>query len=350
MESVIGRVFISCCIFIVLFIGLDIASRPFLSNRSQIEKKFPVVSSRYPRPYVMFSGKPHADQLNELGYIGPAPKIPKPNNEYRIICLGGSTIINGDPPLPELIQNQFNHAGMEHVRVYNFGVISSVSGMELVKIATQAVDYQPDLIVMYNGGNDLTQPIFSDPRPGYPFNFMVYEYNPLLESDIKDYPGWTLFLYGSNIMRTLFPKYFAKKFLDVTSLRKNVHYNTPEWKNAIARTYVQNLIKSHHIARAFGADFIGFIQPTIFYKDQIAPQERGFLNLHLQDEFKSMRDLTLNNLRQLNQKHQARIIDLSDYFSHEKEHVYMDFIHIKQVYKPGLADKIYQHILPVVQP
>ncbi len=61
--------------------------------------------------------------------------------------------------------------------------------MELARLVFEALAYQPDLIVSYSGANDIILPLSADPRPGYPFNFMIREYNPLLD---KDYPLATL--------------------------------------------------------------------------------------------------------------------------------------------------------------
>ena len=38
-----------------------------------------------------------------------------------------------------------------------------------------ALCLKPDLVIAYDGGNDLIQPWAYDPRPGYPFNFLTEE-------------------------------------------------------------------------------------------------------------------------------------------------------------------------------
>ncbi|MEO1994087.1 MAG: hypothetical protein ABGZ17_02295 [Planctomycetaceae bacterium] len=114
-----------------------------------------------------------------MGYRGAAPFPNEEADEFRICFLGGSTVVNGTPPIGELVANLFAERNYPRVRVYNFGGVSSVSPMELVKIVTEISSYRPDMIVMYNDGNDFLTPFSRDPRPGYPFNFLVCENHQL---------------------------------------------------------------------------------------------------------------------------------------------------------------------------
>lgn len=93
-----------------------------------------------------------------------APQMPKTREEYRVFFLGGSTVYVGKPPIADLVQRLFHEHGIKNVKVYNFGVVSSVSGMELARIVFELSDLAPDLIVMYNGGNDILQPWSWDRR------------------------------------------------------------------------------------------------------------------------------------------------------------------------------------------
>jgi hypothetical protein len=89
----------------------------------------------------------------------------------------------GDPALPALVEQWFRDDGFDDVQVFNFGGPGSNTGMELARLVFEAVEYEPDMIVSYSGGNDIHLPLIGDPRSGYPYNFAVREYNPLLEKD-----------------------------------------------------------------------------------------------------------------------------------------------------------------------
>lgn len=208
-EAAVGRWCLRILFVIVPLVILDITSPWFITTRAPIEQKFALGNIRKPEPYTMFKGKRNSkilpeESLNELGYRGSAPSATKGINEYRIIILGGSTVFAGEPPITTLLQQQFEANGLSNIRIYNFGVVSSVSSQELARILFETVDLKPDLIAMYNGANDIWQNHLYDPRPGYPFNFIAYELNPLLESDVRSYPAITLFFMEAILSETIF--------------------------------------------------------------------------------------------------------------------------------------------------
>lgn len=362
-ESVIGRVTIGIIIFFSLFLCLEFLGRVFLPNRaSGIEWKFRVESTRTLFPYVMFKSYPNRslewkergqtqwkDQINSLGYRGKEPSRLKPQGEYRIFVLGGSSIFLGNPPIPVLLEEEFKKRGYKNVSVYNFGVVSAPSGMELARLLFDLVDCNPDLIVMYNGGNDILGPLFWDPRPGYPFNFIAYESNPTLESNISKYPLWTLIAYSSKIMRFCFPDFFLEKLMGMDKLRKIVGYKTEQWENNIALTYVNNLLKADKVSNAFGARFIGFLQPLIYYKDKLAPEEIKYLNETKSTDnanlFLSINKKTQRLFEEVSRKTNAKLIDLSDLFDNRTDQVFTDTIHIKQEYQEVVANELCNQII-----
>lgn len=338
---------------------VDFVSIRFLPTRAPIEQRFPVEVFRKPKPYTMFGGTPHAEfefenskgelqseKLNSLGYRGKEPVSPKPAGEYRIFVLGGSTVFLGDPPIPILLEEEFRHNGLEHVQVYNFGVISSISSMELAQIVFEISELEPDLIVMYNGGNDILGPYRHDPRPGYPFNFLVYENNPLLESDITSYPAISLLAYGSNMARYFFPSYFLQKFSTFDQLREETEWGTDSWQEDIAKTYVKNLVKAHQISDAFGSEFIAFAQPILYFKEPPAPEEADLAgNWQRKDYSLGVRQKIRSEIEQSEINTVLKIVDLSDIYDGTSEWVFTDAIHIRQESQAVVVRKMYQYII-----
>jgi len=93
-------------------------------------------------------------------------KIPKPDNLYRIIILGGSTV-EGDgasgstTALPAMLQDVLtsNYTIAKHprsrIQVINAGVGGYFSALELLYYISDMRHFQPDLVIAYNGWNDL---------------------------------------------------------------------------------------------------------------------------------------------------------------------------------------------------
>ena len=187
---------------LALFALSEIAARLAVKTPRDVDKENAVSSpekfphSFYPKPYVEFGGEPNSrlpggelefgeedrkitgeEFRNELGFRGPLPAKAK-GDEYRIIVLGGSTVYAGFPlenSIPGQLEQLFHRDGRANVRVYNWGVPAYVSGQELTEMAHTVTDYQPDLVIVYDGFNDLYFPYTIDPRPGYPFTWLEHE-------------------------------------------------------------------------------------------------------------------------------------------------------------------------------
>lgn len=351
-ETKCGRVFIRAIMILLPLLVLDYFSPLFwFHRRSEIEREFPVQVVRHPKPYTMFGGvknsKLSADiVLNEQGYRGRSPSMPKSPGEFRVFVLGGSTVFLGEPPISDLVEEEFRKNASEHVKLYNYGVVSSVSSMELSRIVFELSDLQPDLIVMYSGGNDILHPYRYDPRPGYPFNFIVYENNPLLESDVRSYPTCNLLLYGSNLARSFFPHYFVRRFVPMEEERRKVGWGTDSWKTEIAQRYVGNLVKADRISRAFGAEFIAFFQPLVYFKDPLSTEEKSYRpDPELQEHCVSIREQIFRQLQLLDREVAPRVVDLSDIYDGVATTVFTDRIHTKQENTLVLASAVYQHIV-----
>lgn len=168
-------------VLFVIWVSLLVAGQLILNPAVLLmvgTNRFPVESTRYPIPYMMFVGEPHEKDHNALGYRGEAP-APEKGDEYRVFVLGGSTVYGPGRPLdmtiPGLLEKIAHENGAGQVAVYNWGVTSQVSGMEVTTILHRTADYRPDMVILYDGGNDVYLPYYWDPRPGYPFNFIVHE-------------------------------------------------------------------------------------------------------------------------------------------------------------------------------
>lgn len=350
-KKISGHVFIIVTEIIITFLLVDFISVYFLPHRrSPVERRFPVQTVRQPKPYVMFGGAEYGklnsgESLNYLGYRGKLPSPIKKPDEFRIFLLGGSTVFKGNPSIPTLLGELFKRSGFKNVGVYNFGVVSSGSGQGISRILFEISEFNPDLIVMYNGNNDILHPYIWDPQPGYPFNFIAYKSNPLLESDIRSYPRATLFLYGSNLVRYFFPSWFVRRFIPLEKVRKEVKYKSEEWKNNIAKIYVKNLIKADKISKVFGAEFIAFFQPTIYFKDTLSAEEEQMKFPVKKDYYINMRRKILFEIEIAQRNEDIAIVDLTDIYDDVSETVFKDLCHTRQEAKLIVAQNIFKHIL-----
>jgi len=99
--------------------------------------------------------------FNSLGFIGPEFSEIKPPNTYRIFMVGGSTMFGSgessdETTIPGILQKMFDSDSfVQKIEVINAGFSGGNSGSELRLIHEKLVTFSPDLIVVFDGWNDL---------------------------------------------------------------------------------------------------------------------------------------------------------------------------------------------------
>ena len=99
--------------------------------------------------------------INSMGFRGEEFSIEKPENVYRIFMLGGSTMFghgatSDQTTIPGYLQELFqNYSEGFDIEIINSGIQGADSFSELNLISKKLLNYSPDMIVVYDGWNDL---------------------------------------------------------------------------------------------------------------------------------------------------------------------------------------------------
>jgi len=176
-----------------------IGAEIFLSYRSAPRVPLPFYNVLY--PYVMFRPNesytyvtPETFEMshnrsrifvytNADGFRVPSPgyQLPKekPAGQLRIAVLGGSLVelaSTFDVTLPGSLKTllKSRYPGRD-IEVINAGIQSCVSRQSIVQLLVTVVDYHPDIVILYDGGNDIGLPLTYESRPNYPYNFQTME-------------------------------------------------------------------------------------------------------------------------------------------------------------------------------
>jgi hypothetical protein len=97
---------------------------------------------------------------NSFGFRTPERPFKKPPMTKRVITLGGSTTFDGptnEQTWSALLEKRLNehYAGSGHtIEVINLGVDMANSPYSLIDLAFLGVEYEPDLVISYDGVND----------------------------------------------------------------------------------------------------------------------------------------------------------------------------------------------------
>lgn len=97
-------------------------------------------------------------KMNSRGFRTGEAELPKPAGVYRIICIGGSTTVQGktnEDTYPALLEKRLRSRYPEmKIEVLNFGISGTFSDHWLGD-PEELFKYQPDLIIQYNAVNDI---------------------------------------------------------------------------------------------------------------------------------------------------------------------------------------------------
>lgn len=176
-------------------VGFEVYLRRHAPARQPLpfyNKLYPYVMFRPPENAVYISQGTHAMShnkrdvefyTNEDGFrVSNAhyelPKT-KPPGQLRVAFLGPSlvqlastyeTTLPGS--LKTVLQKQYPGRNIE---VINAGIQSAVSRQSLVELFLTVVDYHPDIVILYDGVNDIGLPLTYESRFNFPYNFQTME-------------------------------------------------------------------------------------------------------------------------------------------------------------------------------
>ena len=161
----IGVVFLSS--FLVLGLFLDAYSQGLLTSERNIISIGGIVDQN-PKQVTLdvlqnILGDTKIDDvnINSLGFRGDEFEKNKPDNTFRIFLLGGSQIFgtgatSDNTTIPGYLQKYFDRNEESFaIEVINAGLKGIDSRKELLLLQNMILDFRPDLVIVYDGLNDL---------------------------------------------------------------------------------------------------------------------------------------------------------------------------------------------------
>lgn len=321
---------------------------------------------QYPAPYVMFTNKPGMSfsmeengsrgevVLNGLGLRIERPfEKAKPAGEYRVLLLGGSTVFEGMPLATSIaarIEALAAADGLAGVKVYNCGVPGYNSAQELALLVHTLSDYAPDLVIVYDGGNDITAPYLYDPRPNFPLNFMIFETGyQAVEKRLRPDRLFALAAANVGVLRSFLRTPLVQHQVPLAELRRGAGYRTEDWRRAALDAYEANLDKLCRLPGAFGFKMAVFLQPLVFTKPSLDEAEKkhaappAFAE-HVRAQYPEARR-RFAALKARHERHgRVAAEDLSGVFDGLEGPAFRDFIHLNDQAKDLVARRIYARL------
>lgn len=232
----------------------------------------------------------------------------------RIFVLGGSTTDGSLFPFRSWPQYLLDKIGSKKATIFNGGVVGYTSTQELIKLLRDVLFLKPDMVIVYDGFNDMTSPSYQGP-------FAFKELQRAME-------------YVNQHKDKLWLDLFTEGAMPYTGIKPDID------KYDI---WLSNIVKMKAVCEVQGISFFSFLQPVLYSKPEMTREETGLLwstwrlnNCYeWANEFRSRIKSTKNLC--------GDIYDLSHIFDNE-EGIYMDDCHVYEKGNEMIANAIYEVI------
>ena len=186
VEPFVSRLTLVVVSIVIVFFVIEAAANYWLWNIATVDDfntyaSVNQIRSRYGDDIVVFeqrgntrSHAPHhylgyipapnfhrgENRHNHLGFRGDDVSAEKPEDTFRIVAVGGSTtysvhVEDYRDSYPNLLNDYLHNAGFDSVEVINAGVAGYSSYDNLISISFRVLPLEPDLIIIYQGFNDI---------------------------------------------------------------------------------------------------------------------------------------------------------------------------------------------------
>ncbi len=236
-------------------------------------------------------------------------------DDFKIAVLGGSTTDGSLYPFKSWPQLLFEEIGMQNITIYNGGVTGYTSGEELLKLIRDIIPLNPNMIIVYDGFNDLNK----SSNVQYPFT--------------------------NGYLKQLFD--YASDHIDDERCNNNICMGIAAQQNRFSNWF-SNIRTMYAVANERNIAFFCFCQPvlsskmkhTISEKNQLLSNEATIVELYVKEAFRTQ-------ISQLSSRPKY-MYDLSSIFD-EEEDVYMDICHVWEKGNRIIASEIKKIILPAIK-
>lgn len=236
------------------------------------------------------------------------------NNAFSIVILGGSTTDGTLFPFmswPEILMEKI---GNRNVKIYNGGVVGYTSTQELVKLLRDVLYLRPDMVITYDGFNDMVASA---------------DKNPFSFSDVQ-----RAMEYADSNKDKIWLDIFAEGVRPFSGICPNID------KFDI---WLGNIEKMSIICENEGILFFAFHQPILYSKLNKTKEERGLLwsTWRMNDCYKWAKEFR-HRIKPIADTYEY-IYDLSDIFDNETD-IYMEDCHVYEKGNRIIAESVYKTI------
>jgi len=282
--------------------------------------------------------------INNEGFRGAEINVSKTNNDYRIIMIGGSTVFGAGMPNDNLtIPYQLNKKFEEkynNVEVINAGISSITSFEELYHFKEKLIHLEPNLVIIYDGANDVHYKRTSDPE------ILNTDKDELQMKDFQKYLRSPVVMYRYVLLPIINSE--AVNTLDITGVsttsNSSIH-NSSQIPQLITSLWYDHIKEFCQISNEKQIKSIVIIQPSLDQdKKSLSDYEYSIYKKNILD--KKIFDMLIQKSEKLTNC--SGVYDFTNVFENTDFGVYVDRVHLNDLGNKIIANNIYEKILPIV--
>ena len=343
--------FIQLTIILVFLIAVDFTTSLFIERTGhkefRIQQPEPYINAKYfSKDFIDESFAQPGGWLLDKTFGGVKPNNFEGNwinvrnnkrvtiNEQRnysrnIYLFGGSTVYSGEVPDNLTIASQLASLGANNYsyKVVNMGATSIHSAQQFGRLKAEINLSDGDVIIFYDGVNDVLQRIIYGNHEGYMIG------NPKKES------FWIRQLRSKN-------KYSSILFIFYSKIIENTKETPSTLINTSVDNYVNTLAAVNKYVKSQGGSFYHFLQPTLFTKKNLNEYEKlliekgyPFVPAQFIQDFKRAYPLISDKLDTVEFSY-----SLVDAFNNLEKSPYLDFCHVTHIGNKIIAENIWNKI------
>ena len=269
-----------------------------------------------------------------MGFRGSEISSRRDDNRTRLIVVGGSAAFGygakSDAETFEAILEGLDNK----YEVINAGVVGFLSGQELTYVVTELVDYLPDVVIAYDGWNDLFDSLCVKRRTRgeLGFNNTFFDIEKRLINNYK----------RNRSLKRVVRETFFKEYEGVDDRMARENHDsrskfTPDKKyfDAVVNTYVCNLTKIKDFLSSKNIKFIVVFQPEVSQKLNRTEEEdqnlvHGICDVKVyKKEFPALYRIFIERAKESFRKNEIDFIDinLEDRFRNNSTRLFTDVVH-----------------------
>lgn len=304
-------------------------------------------------PYTIYKNLPNQKTenftINSKGLRGREISL-TPEGLDRIIVVGGSAAFGHGVPDDQTIASFLGRVDPQY-EVINAGVIGFSSGQELAYVVEELVDYQPQVIIAYNGWNDLFSAWYYPREPGeFGYNSSIFfQFEQFLIENYRSQVFVTRAvrrllkaIFGKSELLSFLKEELARRkqesglLLSLPFTRKNYSQReVREYLEQAVERYVMNLKKMDDFCRQRRVRFLVVLQPELGLKSKKDEREVRFLAgwdkkiEKYSSSFSSAYRLFIRKSKRELQQKGIEFLDITDFpeFSENEKQIFIDAVH-----------------------